>query len=225
MENLLLEGVVGSQAYGLATADSDTDYAGIYVEPTRRLLGLHPPTRRSRTGRGEADAIYHEVGKAMGLMLSCNPTAYELLWLDDYTAITGLGRELVELRGCFASAQRVRRAYFGYAVTQAGDLERAPHPSAARRAKQARHTMRLLWQGHQLYTTGFLPIRLPDPQRFHDFGALAATEGTEPVRELLAEYETAFDSATPALPEEPDEQPIDDLLQRIRQAYLDREAS
>ncbi len=224
MENLLLEGVVGSRAYGLATADSDTDYAGVYVEPTRRLLGLHPPTQRSRTGRAEADAVYHEVGKAMGLMLSCNPTAYELLWLDDYTATTGLGREMVALRTCFASAPRVRRAYFGYACAQARDLQRNPHPAHTRRAKQARHTMRLLWQGYRLYTTGFLPVRLADPQRFHDFGARVAAEGAEPVQALLADYETAFDAATPALPEDPDEQCIDDLLQRIRQEYLDREA-
>ncbi|MEV5646918.1 nucleotidyltransferase domain-containing protein [Nocardia sp. NPDC052254] len=223
MQNLLLEGVVGSRAYGLATADSDTDYAGIYVEPTRRLLGLHPPTRSSRTGRGGADAVYHEVAKAMELMLSCNPTVYELLWLNDYLALTELGRELVALRQCFASAPRVRRAYVGYASAQVRDLRRSPHPSAMRRAKQARHSMRLLWQGYQLYTTAVLPIRLPDPDRVHDFGEHAAAEGADPVRALLAEYETAFDTATTALPGEPDEQPIDDLLQRIRQVYLDRE--
>ncbi len=195
------------------------------MEPTRRLLGLHPPTQLSRIGRDGADAVYHEVGKAMGLMLSGNPTAYELLWLDGYTAVTDFGRELVALRECFASAPRVRRAYFGYAHAQARDLQRTPHPSATRRAKQARHSMRLLWQGYQLYTTGFLPIRLPDPERFRAFGERAAIEGAEPVRALLAEFETAFDSATAALPDEPDEQPIDDLLQRIRRGHLELEAS
>lgn len=218
-----MEGVVGSQAYGLATATSDTDYAGIYAEPTRALLGLHPPARTSRTGRGGDDAVYHEIGKAMALMLSCNPTAYEVLWLDTYTVATPFGRELVSLRGCFASAGRVRRAYVGYAAAQLRDLEQRPHPSPDRRAKQARHTLRLLWQGYQLYATGFLPIRVPDPQRYLEFGQRAATDGATPVRAVLAEYEGAFEQTTSALRHEPDEEPIESLLQRIRRAYLDEE--
>lgn len=223
VRNLLLEGVVGSQAYGLATAGSDTDYAGIYAEPTNALLGLHPPARTSRTGRDGDDAVYHEIGKAMTLMLSCNPTAYELLWLDTYTVATDFGRELVSLRGCFASASRVRRAYVGYAAAQLRDLEQRPHPSPERRAKQARHTLRLLWQGHQLYTTGFLPIRVPNPQRYLDFGQRAAVDGATRVRAVLGEYEAAFAEATSALPQEPDEEPIESLLQRIRRAHLEEE--
>lgn len=50
---LLIEGIVGSVAYGLNTATSDVDYAGIYVEPTERLLGLHPPSRERATAKGE----------------------------------------------------------------------------------------------------------------------------------------------------------------------------
>ncbi|MBF6449123.1 nucleotidyltransferase domain-containing protein [Nocardia elegans] len=225
VKNLLLEGVVGSQAYGLATETSDTDYAGVYAEPTSALLGLHPPARASRTGRGGDDAVYHEIGKAMALMLSCNPTAYELLWLDTYTVTTAFGRELVSLRGCFASARRVRRAYVGYAAAQLRDLEQRPHPSPDRRAKQARHTLRLLWQGHHLYTTGYLPIRVPDPERYLEFGHRAAAEGATPVRAVLAEYEAAFAEATSALRKEPDEAPIESLLQRIRRAYLNEETS
>ncbi|WP_280399405.1 DNA polymerase beta superfamily protein [Nocardia carnea] len=70
--DVLLEGVVGSTAYGLAGPGSDIDYAGIYVEPTRNLLGLRPPQRLTRQGGDGADATYHEIGKAMRLMLSCN---------------------------------------------------------------------------------------------------------------------------------------------------------
>src|SRR5436190_639318 len=93
--DLMLEGIVGSVAYGLETPDSDIDYAGIYIEPTHRLLGLHPPSRERATkqGRDGADATYHEIGKAMSLLLSCNPTASELLWLDEHTACGEFGSE------------------------------------------------------------------------------------------------------------------------------------
>lgn len=104
--SVILEGVVGSTAYGLNTPTSDIDYAGIYVEPTANLLGLHPPSREraTRKGRGGADATYHEVGKAMHLMLSCNPTATEIVWLDHHLLRTPSGEELVGLRHHFLSA-------------------------------------------------------------------------------------------------------------------------
>lgn len=221
--DVLLEGIVGSTAYGLAGPGSDIDYAGIYVEPTRDLLGLHPPQRQTRQGRDGADATYHEIGKAMRLMLSCNPTATEILWLDDYTAQTDFGRELIGLRGCFLSAQRVRDAFFGYATSQFRRLlPRDGEPAPARRAKHARHTLRLLWQGYELYTTGRLPIRVPDPERYHALGAAIATDpGAAAVRRLIADYEHRFDTAAGVLPQTPDEAPLDDLLQRIRRAHLD----
>lgn len=221
---LLLEGVVGSRAYGLARPASDTDYAGIYVEPTRTLLGLHPPAKRTRQGRAGADATYHEIGKAMRLMLSCNPTATEILWLDEYTVVTDFGRELVSLRGCFLSAARVRDAFYGYATSQAERLLRGPFGEGRqlRREKHARHTMRLLWQGYELYTTGRLPIRVPDPDRYHAFGrAVGADPRATAVRTLLSEYSARFDDAVCALPDAPDEAPLDDLLQRVRRAHFD----
>ncbi|MFI1462019.1 nucleotidyltransferase domain-containing protein [Nocardia carnea] len=221
--DLLLEGVVGSTAYGLAGPASDIDYAGIYVEPTRNLLGLHPPARQTRQGRAGADATYHEVGKAMRLMLSCNPTATEILWLDGYTADSEFGRELVELRTCFLAADRVREAFFGYATSQFRRLT-GPRPQAttARRAKHARHTLRLLWQGYELYTTGRLPIRVPDPDRYHALGAAIETDpAAEAVHRIVADYEYRFATAVTVLPQAPDEAPLDEFLQRVRRAHLD----
>ncbi|MEV6067799.1 nucleotidyltransferase domain-containing protein [Nocardia sp. NPDC052001] len=225
--DLLLEGVVGSFAYGLNTPASDIDYLGVYVEPTRTFLGLHPPTRDrgTRQGRDGADATYHEVGKAIGLILSCNPTASEILWLDEYTVTTEFGAELIELRSCFLSAQRVRHSYFGYAMAQ---FRRMLHRQETqglgdtRLAKHARHTRRLLWQGYELYTTGVLPIRLPDPEPYFEFGRQMMTEsGADIAKALIAEYEEKFDSAKSVLPQRPNEAPLEDFLQRLRRAHLD----
>ncbi|MFI8976940.1 DNA polymerase beta superfamily protein [Nocardia asteroides] len=227
--DLLLEGVVGSQAYGLATPDSDTDYAGIYVEPTSSLLGLHPPSRERATikGRGGADATYHEVGKALHLGLSCNPTAMELLWLADYLHFDPFGEELIGLRHCLLSAPRVRDAFLGYATSQFRRLlERGKFPDVPdkRREKHARHTMRLLHQGLTLYTTGVLPIRVEDPDRYFDFGrAIMADPHASAAQTLIRDYGRRFDEATTVLPDQPDEAPLEDLLQRIRRAHLDRE--
>jgi uncharacterized protein len=40
---ILLAGIVGSTAYGLADADSDVDRLGMFAAPTRAVLGLHTP--------------------------------------------------------------------------------------------------------------------------------------------------------------------------------------
>lgn len=225
--DLVLEGVVGSHAYGLDTPQSDVDYLGVYVEPTRTFLGLHPPTRDrgTRHGRDGADATYHEVGKAMGLILSCNPTVTEILWLDNYTVATDFGTELVSLRSHFLSAPKVRHSYFGYAMAQ---FRRMLHRRETlglddpRLAKHARHTMRLLYQGYELYTTGVLPVRLPDPEPYFEFGRqMMAESGEAAAKALITEYEQKFDTATSPLPKRPNEAPLEDFLQRVRRAHLD----
>ncbi|UFS98045.1 DNA polymerase beta superfamily protein [Nocardia huaxiensis] len=225
--DLLLEGVVGSHAYGLNTARSDVDYLGVYVEPTRTFLGLHPPTRDrgTRQGRDGADATYHEVGKAMGLILSCNPTVNEILWLENYTVASDFGRELVGLREHFLSAPKVRHSYFGYAMAQFRKMLNRRETQGLqdpRLAKHARHTMRLLWQGYELYTTGVLPVRLPDPEPYFAFGRQMMEEsGEAAAKALIAEYEEKFDSARTPLPRRPNEEPLEEFLQRVRRARLD----
>ncbi len=82
--------------------------------------------------------------------------------------------------------------------------------------------MRLLWQGYELYTTGVLPIRVPDPQPYFDFGQRITTEpDAASAAALIAEYEAKFDDAKTVLPDEPNEPPLEDFLQRVRRAYLD----
>ncbi|NIL77631.1 nucleotidyltransferase domain-containing protein [Rhodococcus sp. B10] len=223
--HILLEGVVGSVAYGLNTPTSDIDYSGIYVEPTEVLLGLHPPQRERATWkRKDPDTTFHELGKALGLMLSCNPTASEILWLPHYLRQNQFGEELISLRSNFLTRKRVRDAFFGYATSQFHRLVhrgRFQGSLETRREKHARHTMRLLWQGYELYTTGVLPIKVPDPQPFFDFGRSIVNDPEAlAARTLITEYQIKFNAATSPLPDQPDEAPVEDFLQRVRRHYL-----
>lgn len=224
--HLLLEGVVGSKAFGLDTPDSDTDWAGIFVEPTASFLGLNPPTRDQGTvkGRDTDDATYHEVAKAMRLALTCNPSAMELLWLSDYTVTSAFGEELIGLRTKFLSAQRVRDAYLGYAKSQYGRLVHrgvTGNSTDRRREKHARHIARLLDQGFALYALGELEVRVPDRQWVFNLGASVAQDPmAERLRDVIKNYEVIFDHTRTPLPNEPDTAPIEDLLHRIRHANL-----
>ncbi|HEY3870543.1 MAG TPA: nucleotidyltransferase domain-containing protein [Actinocrinis sp.] len=214
---LLLAGVVGSTAYGLAGPDSDVDRLGMFAVPTICLLGLGKPAESVVTAK--PDATYHEAGKAARLILAGNPTASELLWLpeDCYEARTPLGDEAIALRSSFLSAKRTRDAYLGYATQQFRKLTAREAPNR-RTAKHARHLMRLVNQGFELYTTGLLRIRVEDPDRYFAFGERVAGDPQAAVP-FMAEAEHRFDSARTVLPKEPDQAAVEAWLLRVRRAF------
>lgn len=223
-KDVLLAGVVGSRAYGLATPSSDTDRLGVYQAPTEHFLGLNAPVGAdlSRVDH-EPDVTYHEILKFCRLSLVCNPSVIELLWLTEYEVVTKVGQQLVDMRDAFLSAGQVRRAYLGYAEGQVERLFREPEPGtskpAARTAKLARHLLRLLHQGYGLYRTGALQVKLDDPQSYHDFGDLVVREPAA-ARERLAYYEWRFDRLTSPLPEVADAMRVEDWLVQQRLSSL-----
>lgn len=222
-EHILLSGVVGSHAYGLATENSDVDRLGVYAAPTEQVLGLHPPA--DSVVSIKPDITYHEARKYVSLALKCNPTVTELLWLEDpYEVVTDLGAELIGIRASFLSASYVRNAYLGYATQQFRRLENRGDGSFSsdtrkRTAKHARHLLRLLRQGDQLYRDGRLSVKLDDPEKYRDFGDAVAAGDLELARRNLAMTERLFDEAHTPLPEHPDEKPAGDWLLRVRREY------
>ncbi|WP_042366905.1 nucleotidyltransferase domain-containing protein [Streptacidiphilus neutrinimicus] len=218
---VLLEGVVGSTAYGLAHAGSDVDRLGLFAVPTEQLFGLHRP--------GESvvstapDRTLHEAAKWCRLALGANPTASELVWLPDdcYLVRTPLGEELMAVRRSFLSERAVRNAYLGYATQQFRKLVakdgRGDAPPA-RLAKHARHLLRLLEQGVHLHRSGELRVRVDDPERLRAHGERLAQRPAE-AEARLVEAEAAFDQPG-ALPSTPDERPVEAWLGRVRRAFL-----
>ena len=221
-ENVLLSGVVGSHAYGLATQDSDVDRLGVFAAPTEEILGLHPPA--DSLVHVKPDITYHEARKYVGLALKCNPTVTELLWLEDYEVTSELGWELTGIRESFLSASYVRNAYLGYATQQFRRLENRGDGSFSsdtrlRTAKHARHLLRLLDQGLQLYRDGCLTVKVDDPDLYHDFGRAVAAGYLDMARERLGHAEAMFDEARTPLPEHPDEKQAEDWLLKVRRLY------
>ncbi|MEV6616389.1 nucleotidyltransferase domain-containing protein [Streptomyces sp. NPDC051051] len=223
VQNILLSGVVGSTAYGLAHAGSDVDRLGLFAAPTEELHGLHPP-KESHVSTAP-DRTLHEAAKWCRLALGGNPTVTELVWLPDelYEVRTPLGDELVGIRTTFLSARRVRDAYLGYATQQFRRLLGRGDGSFSadtrkRTAKHARHLKRLCGQGYELYTTGTLGIRVDDPESFHRFGEQVAAD-PDAALPLLRRYEAAFDEARSVLPEQPDERAADAWLRKVRRHF------
>lgn len=219
---ILLAGIVGSTAYGLAGPGSDVDRLGMFALPTLGLLGLGTP-RESLVSKNP-DATYHEAGKALRLFLSGNPTASELLWLPDdlYETRTPLGDEAIALRSAFLSAKRTKDAYLGYATQQLRKLQLRDDGSSVsppgRIAKHARHLMRLVEQGYELYVSGKVRVRLENPAHYLAFGeqVQADPSAAEP---YLAQAHERFASARTALPAEPDYAAAEAWLIKVRRHY------
>ncbi len=222
---VLLEGIVGSVAYGLAGPGSDVDRVGVFAAPTVAFHGLHRPKESIVTTA--PDVTLHEAAKWCRLAMSGNPTASELVWLPDdlYLTRTRFGDELIGIRTAFLSAPRVRDAYLGYAGQQFRKLvSRADGTFSSdtrrRTAKHARHLARLLHQGRTLYASGVLPIRLADPGWFLDFGEQVADGDLARAQALLAEAEEDFARIRTPLPQRPDEPTIERWLLAVRAAHL-----
>src|ERR1044072_586656 len=95
--SVLLLGVIGSTAYGLAGPDSDVDRLGVFAVPTVELHGLERPAESKVTY--EPDVTLHEAAKFCRLALAGNPTVTELLWLPSrlYEVRTPPGDGLIAL--------------------------------------------------------------------------------------------------------------------------------
>ncbi|MFI1485009.1 DNA polymerase beta superfamily protein [Streptomyces sp. NPDC020747] len=222
--NILLSGIVGSTAYGLAHEGSDVDRLGMFAAPTEDLHGLHPPKESHVTTK--PDSTLHEAAKWCRLALAGNPTVTELVWLPDelYEVRTPLGDELIGIRTTLLSAKRVRDAYLGYATQQFKRLyDRGDSSLSAdtrkRTAKHARHLRRLCHQGFELYATGRVSIRVENPEEYHRFGEQVAADAMAALP-LLKHYEAAFDETRSALPDQPDEAPVEAWLRRVRAHYF-----
>lgn len=228
-ENTLLGGIVGSTAYGLAGPDSDVDRLGVYAAQFEELASLHPPCGR-REGSlvsTDPDVTQHEALKFCQLALGCNPTVLELLWLESYETQTRLGQELAIIRPSFLSQRAVRNAYLGYATQQFHKLELRGDGSFSstlrkRTAKHARHMLRLLHQGLELYSTGRLTLRMVDPQRYRDFGTRVASGDLALAQAELAAAEELFTRkrVTSPLPEQPDREVVTEWLYEVRLAVV-----
>lgn len=224
----ILLGVVGSTAYGLATPESDVDRLGIYAAPTDSFHGLRPPTDTNSTfHRTDPDVTLHEVGKWARLALGMNPTVYELLWLPHklYEHVSTHAEELISIRDAFLSRQAVRNAYFGYATQQLRKLQSHGgfgNGMDKRGAKNARHLLRLLMQGAELYCTGRLSVTLADPGYVREFGQIAVAN-PDVAQRTLAQFEELFDTAVSPLPEQPDTDRVDGWLRGLRADMFMRE--
>lgn len=213
-DGIVLEGIVGSRAHGLAGEGTDIDRHGVFLAPSVEFLGLDDV--QETANNPHTDEVFHELGRFVRLALKANPTMLELLWLQDYEICTPIGRQLIGLRLDLLGATRVRSSY----LLAAASLLKVIHRGGERTAKTARHMARLLITGYGLWYSGQLSVALPDPDFVHDFGEQVALGDVRRADDMVAQYEQLFERTPTELPAQPDREKIDDWLKQTRRLAL-----
>ncbi|PZR10837.1 MAG: UDP-phosphate N-acetylglucosaminyl 1-phosphate transferase [Archangium gephyra] len=115
----VLEATVGSNAWGLAEAGSDTDLRGAFALPFSWTGGLAEPP--SDLVSADGSATYWEARKLVQQALRADPNTLELLFVPSVRALDEIGQWILEARDAFVS--KLLFGSFGrYALSQLDKL-------------------------------------------------------------------------------------------------------
>ncbi|MGP1387688.1 MAG: nucleotidyltransferase domain-containing protein [Thainema sp.] len=208
--------VVGSRAYGLDDAHSDTDRRGIYLPPAEMHWSLYGVPEQIE--HKEAQECYWELQKFLILALKANPNVLECLYTPLIETATPLAEELLSIRDVFLS-QLVYQTYNSYVLSQFKKMEQDLRTRGTIRWKHAMHLIRLLLSGITILKQGFVPVRAED---YRDrllaikYQQMSWDEVNQWRLRLHAEFDSTF--ATTHLPERPDYEKVNAFLIHARQS-------
>ncbi len=210
--------VVGSRAYGLEEAASDTDRRGIYLPPATLhwLLGGVPEQLENQ----ETQECYWELQKFLALALRANPNILECLYTPLVEMASPLAHELLAMRSCFLS-RLVYQTYNGYVMSQFRKLGQDVRNLGTIRWKHAMHLIRLLMSGIAILKDGSVPVRVAE----HRPLLLSIRHGDLPwaeIDQLRLSLHKEFDSALThtSLPERPDYDRANAFLLKARRSMV-----
>ncbi len=114
-QNLIFKTIVGSQAFGTNTPESDIDYCGVYQQPTKDIFGFNYIEQEKVT----KDEYYYEVKRFLQLLSEAKPNALELLFSPNDCIVhkDPLFDLIIEQRDIFIT-QQCYKSFGNYALAQ-----------------------------------------------------------------------------------------------------------
>ena len=116
---VVIDTVVGSRAWGVATESSDEDRRGVFVLPMPWTTGLVDPPQDLVSVDGSQ--TYWELGKAIRQALRADPNTLEMLFSSP-EIVDAIGAPFVEMREAFLSHE-IYGSFGRYALSQLDRLE------------------------------------------------------------------------------------------------------
>ncbi len=147
--------IIGSQAYGLAGAESDIDRRGIYLPTAEMHWSLYGvPEQLENEATQEA---YWELQKFLVLALKANPNVLECLYSPLVEKATPLAQELLGIRSIFLS-RLVYQTYNGYVMSQFKKMQADIRNHGQVKWKHVMHLIRLLLSGIGVLRDAVVPV-------------------------------------------------------------------
>jgi predicted nucleotidyltransferase len=213
-ERVIYRCVIGSRAYGLDHAESDTDRRGIYVPPVDLHWSLYGVPEQLEND--ETQEVYWEIKKFLILALKANPNVLECLFTPLVEMVTPLAEELLAMRTAFLS-RMVYQTYNGYVMSQFKRMQAHVRNHGEVKWKHVMHLIRLLISGTTVLREGSVPVRVEE----HRERLLAIKRAEMPWDEvdqwrhsLHEQFNEAFQHTS--LPERPDYEKANRYLIRVR---------
>ena len=235
--------VSGSTLHGCSLDDSaDLDLMGVAIPPPGKVIGLSAPWEQSvyRTqpkgvpsGPGDVDCTIYSLTKYLRLVANGNPSLIALLFAPkEYRHIDGIVAD--ELRALIPSiiSKECGARYLGYAKAQKERLlgERGQKRTGATRRlkyesepdangevydkKYLYHILRLLMQGQELMTEGWIELPIDGYSREALIavrrGAYTLAEGIEWADRMESQLKGYIDASK--LPDHPDRERLNEWL-------------
>lgn len=240
LDGEILRVTIGSEVHGVSVNADDHDEMGILVPSSEYVLGLSRWPDRSgvhgfdqyrwrtqpegvRSGPGDIDLVVYGLHKWMSLAVKGNPSIILPLYVPDDFVIHGdpLGRKLRDIRWAIVN-QSIRDSYAGYVQQQRDQLlglrggRHTNRPELVEKygfdTKFAYHMVRVAFQGAGLWTTGEIPVPVPEPMRSMLVDLRHGERSLQWALETAEEYETTLRESDPALPEHSDLGVIHDFM-------------
>ena len=222
--------VSGAHIYGFNSPDSDVDLRGCHQLPPEAIVGLKPPVetidRDSIEDGVEVDIVSHDIGKYFRLLVKNNGYVLEQIFSPLVISGESFLEELRPIAGRCITRFHYHH-YRGFFNTKLRMLDNEPQ----KKAKSLLYAYRVLLTGIHLMNHGRIET---DIRKLHaDHGLdfipdLIAQKVKEKVtltdldwdfhRQQLTDLEAKMEAAfeTSSLPEQRDEQAVNDFLLRLR---------
>lgn len=213
-DHVIYRCIIGSRAYGLETADSDTDRRGIYLPPAELHWSLSGvPEQIENDATQEA---YWELQKFLVLSLKANPNVLECLYTPLVETATPLACELIGMRERFLS-RLVYQTFNGYVLSQFKKMQADIRNHGSVKWKHVMHLLRLLMAGITVLREGYVPLDAGEQREQLQavrHGALVWDEVERWRLSLHREFDVAYSQTK--LPDQPDYLAANEFLIKAR---------
>jgi predicted nucleotidyltransferase len=211
--------IVGSKAFGLDHAESDSDRRGIYLPPASWQWSLYGVPEQ--LDYKDTEECYWELQKFLTLALKANPNVLECLYTPLVETVTPLAAELLEIREIFLS-KLIYQTYNGYVMSQFKKLEQDIRNHQTIKWKHAMHLIRLLLSGITVLKHGFVPVKV-ERYRAELLAIRLGEVSWQEVNQWRLGLHSLFDQVfvETKLPERPNYAKANDFLIKARRSVVD----